>query len=325
MPVKHGGASDKGGDLRFGLLCSVALHLVAIVIAVFGLPQLLAPPPEISEPMVVEIAELGDKTNPPPKQVQAPKPVDQPAEPPKQEAPPTPEPPKPAPPKPEPPKPPEPTPEPPKPEPPKPEPPMPPPPKPAEPEPVPVPTPKPKPPEPKPPEPKPEPDVLKDIKPPAKKPPEPKPQTSTDFDNLLKSVDKLRDAAKPAPAPQPQQQTGGSNKTVNSNSNIPSEPVSITDKEYIAAQFRKCWNFDPGVRDAANLIVRVHVLLNSDGSVVRADIVDDPRYYSDSFFRSASDSARRAVYTCSPIKLPPGKYDALKDLVLNFDPRDSLR
>jgi hypothetical protein len=293
----------------------VAFHLAAMVIAVFGLPQLLSPPPEISEPVIVEIAELGDKTNPPPRQVESPKPVETPAEPPKQDVAPTPEPPKPEPPKPEPPKP----------EPPKPVPP--PPPKPAEPEPepIPVPTPKPKPPEPKPepkPEEKPAPDLLKDVKPPPKKPP---PPTKDDFDSLLKSVDKMRDSAKPAPAPQPQQLAAGSNKTVNSNSNIPSEPVSMSDKDYIAAQFRKCWNFDPGARDAGNLIVRVHVLLNSDGSVVRADIVDDPRYYSDNYFRSASDSARRAVYTCSPIKLPPGKYDALKDLVLNFDPRDSVR
>ncbi len=321
MPVRHGGSSGDAGDLRLGLLCSVVFHLAALVIAVFGLPQLLAPPPEISDPIIVEIAQLGDKSNPPPRQVEAPKPAEQPAEPPKQEAPPTPEPPKaeppkPEPPKPEPPKPPEPKPEPPKPEPPKPVPP----PKPPEPEPdpIPVPTPKPKPPEP---EPKPQPDALKDVKPPPKKPPPP----SNDFDSLLKTVDKLRDTAKPAPAPQPQQATTGSNKTVNSNSNIPSEPVSMSDKDFVAAQFRKCWNFDPGARDAGNLIVRVHVLLNSDGSVVRADIVDDPRYYSDSFFRSAADSARRAVFTCSPIKLPPGKYDALKDLVLNFDPRDAVR
>jgi hypothetical protein len=284
----------------------VAFHAAALVIAVFGLPQLLSPPPEISEPVIVEIAELGDKTNPPPRQVESPKPVEQPAEPPKQDVPPTPEPPKPEPPKPEPPKPvPPPPPKPPEPEP--------------QPDPIPVPTPKPKPPEPKP---EPTPDVLKDVKPPPKKPP---PPTKDDFDSLLKSVDKLRDTAKPAPAPQPQQAAAGSNKTVNSNSNIPSEPVSMSDKDYIAAQFRKCWNFDPGARDAGNLIVRVHVLLNSDGSVVRADIVDDPRYYSDNYFRSAADSARRAVYTCSPIKLPQGKYDALKDLVLNFDPRDSVR
>lgn len=319
MALYRGGSPGDERELRLGLLCSAAVHIVAILIALFGLPQLLSEPPEISEPVVVELAQLSDKTNPPPKQVEAPKPVEKPAEPPKHEAPPTPEPPKPEPPKPEPPKP-----EPPKPEP-KPTPVPPPPPKPApEPDPIPVPTPKPKPPEPPKEEPKeqpkPQPDPLKEIKPPPKKQPPP-----DDFDTLLKSVDKMRSTSQPTPAPQPKAQAAAAKQTVNSNANIPSEPVSMTDKDFIAAQFRKCWNFDVGARDAANLIVKVHVLLNSDGSVVRADIVEDPRYSSDSYFHAAADSARRAVYTCSPIKLPPGKYDALKDLVLNFDPRDAVR
>ncbi len=88
MPIRHGGSQGNTGDLRFGLLCSIAFHMAALVIAVFGLPQLLSPPPEISDPVDVEIAELGDKTNPPPRQVESPKPTPQPAEPPKQEAPP---------------------------------------------------------------------------------------------------------------------------------------------------------------------------------------------------------------------------------------------
>lgn len=323
MSFNRGRSPGDKREFRLGLVCSAVFHLALAIIAIFGLPQLIAPPPEVAEPVIVEIAQLSDKTNPPPRQVAAPKPVEQPAEPPKQEAPPTPEPPKPEPPKPEPPKPPEPKPEPPKPAPPPP--PKPPEPEPEpEPEPIPVPTPKPKPPEPKPPEPKPEPkpqpDPLKDIKPPPKKP-EPK----DDFDTLLKSVDKLRDTAKPAPAPQPQQPTTGAKQTVNSNSNIPSEPVSMTDKDFIAAQFYKCWSPNLGSRDAASLIVKIHVLLNSDGSTVRADIVDDPRLSSDTYYRSAAESARRAVYTCSPIKFPPGKYDALKDLVLNFDPRGLIR
>jgi len=293
------GSREDGDDLKFGFICSAAFHLAVVLLAVLGLPSLMTPPPEIAEPVIVELAQLGDKTNPPPRQVEAPKPEEKPAEPPKQEKPP------------EPPKP-----EPPKPEPPKPLPP-PPPPKPVEPEPepIPVPQPKPKPPEP----PKPEPQV--DVKPPPKKPPPP----PDEFDSLLKSVDKLKKTLPPQPAPQPQQAPSSSSKTVTSNSNIASEPVSMSEKDYIAAQFRRCWNFDPGARDAGSLVVRVRVLLNSDGSVVQATRVDDPRYNSDNYFRSASDSAVRAVYACSPIKLPPGKYDALKDLLLNFDPRDSVR
>jgi hypothetical protein len=311
MPVKHGGSSGKAGDLRLGLLCSVALHVVAVVIAVVGLPQLLSPPPEISEPVIVEIAQLGDKTNPPPRQVEAPKPVEKPAEPPKRDVTPTPEPPKPEPPKPEPPKP----------EPPKPVPPPPPKPPEPEPEPIPVPTPKPKPPEPKP-----EPDVLKDIKPPPKKPP---PPTKDDFDSLLKSVDKLRDTAKPAPAPQPQQTPAASSKTVNSTiSDLNSQPT-VSERDYVSAQIWPKWNVDLGAKGAETLQIRVRIQLSADGTVTSAKLdVDSARYAGDGFFRAAADAALRAVLAASPLKVPPTRPDLFKnnpDFTINFDPRSMVR
>lgn len=93
----------------------------------------------------------------------------------------------------------------------------------------------------------------------------------------------------------------------------------------IAAELNKCWIFNTGSRAASDLIVRVHVLLNRDGSVAHADVVDDPRLYSDKIFRSAADTARRAIYACSPVRLPPDKYDALKDLVFTFDPASGVK
>ncbi|MDR3437956.1 energy transducer TonB [Telmatospirillum sp.] len=334
MPVRRGGSAGKAGDLRLGLLCSVALHIVVLIIAVFGLPQLMEPPPEIGEPVIVEIAEIGDKTNPPPRQVEAPKPTPQPAEPPKQEAPPTPEPPKP----PEP-KPPEPKPEPPipvPPPPPEPPKPVPPPPKPVEPEPepIPVPTPKPKPPEPTP-EPKPQPDPLKDIKPQPKKP---APPTKDDFDSLLKSVDKLRDTAKPsdssnksnpAPSPQPQQATGASSKTVNSSASDLSAQPTVSEKDYVSAQIWPKWNIDPGAKGADTLKILVRIKVAPDGTVTAAKLdVDSGRYAGDSFFRAAADAALRAVLAASPLKVPPTKPDLFKnnpDFTINFDPRSMAR
>lgn len=101
--------------------------------------------------------------------------------------------------------------------------------------------------------------------------------------------------------------------------------ASLSPTDYAASQFYKCWYFDAGAKNAASQIVRLHVLLNADGSVMRADIVDSSRYGSDSDYRSAVDGARRAVHLCSPIKLPPGTYDSLKDIILTFDPRDAVR
>ena len=51
-----------------------------------------------------------------------------------------------------------------------------------------------------------------------------------------------------------------------------------------------------------------------DGSVVSADIVDFARASTDTFYRAAAESARRAVRTCSPFnELPADRYDIWQD------------
>jgi hypothetical protein len=46
----------------------------------------------------------------------------------------------------------------------------------------------------------------------------------------------------------------------------------------------------------------------------------------DPFYRSAAESALRAVLNpqCSPLKLPPEKFDQWKTLELTFNPKDLL-
>jgi outer membrane biosynthesis protein TonB len=288
MPLLRSDRPDEVYDFRRALMCSAALHFLAAVFAVFGLPRLASPPPEVSEPIVVELAPLAEKTNPPPRQVEAPKPEPpKPAEPPKQQEPPKPPPPPPPPPKPEP-----------------------------EPEPIPVPTPKPKPPEPKPP-----PDKLAEVKPPPKKPPPP----PDSFDQLLKTVDTLRQKAQP----EPQQNTASSNRTVNTTASDLSQQPSMSDRDYIRAQIEPRWNVDVGARDAQNLVVRVRIQILPDGTVTQAILqVDDVRYASDSFYRAAADAARRAALLASPLKVPPNKPDFFRtysDITLNFDPRSLIR
>ena len=325
-------APESHWEMPVGLVLSVLLHLLIALLAIFGLPFIADEPPQVEESVPVDLVPLGDITAAP-----APKPAElKPPEPPKEAA------------KPEPPKetqpPPAPTPPPPPaPSPPTPAPPPPPPPPPQPKAEVPPPVPKPEPPKetPKPP------DQLAEVKPPPKKPP---PQEN-DFDSLLKTITKMKDQSPPQDQPQKpakpqppkqddfkslekemaqmQSQPAPPVTSQSSNSTVAapnlSEQASATDKDYVAGQFRRCWNFDPGARDPASLVVQIHVTLRPDGSVINSEIVSNPRYDSDSYFRSAADSARRATLACQPIKLPPGKYDVLKDLVLNFDPRDSLR
>ena len=254
-------------------------------------------------------AELSDKTNAPARAI-APKPEEKPAEPPKQDVPKPPEPPKPEPPKPEPPKP----------EPPKPPPPPPPPaPKPPEPEPepIPVPSPKPKPPEP--------------IKP-KDEPKKPKPKDDF-FDMMdkavLKDMTKPKPVSKPQPAPQPQNTPAVAGSTNSQAVGDPTAKPTASEQDYLRAQIEKCWNFDPGARGAENLIVKVRIQIQPDGTVTRAELdVDTGRYNSDPYDRAAADSARRAPLSCSPLKIPPSRPDFFRnfsDIVLNFDPRSLIR
>ena len=320
---------DSTWEMPLGVILSIALHLLVALLAIFGLPFMVEPPPPVEESVPVDLVPLGETTTsaPPKAEQQQPveKPAEKPPEPPKPEA--KVEPPKPEPPKPEPPK------EEPKPEPPKAVPPPPPPaPTPPPPEPkaeVPLPSPerKPEPPKetPKPP------DQLAEVKPQKKPPPPP-----DDFQSLLKTIDKMKpqpqktddlakaiDSLRPSqptpPAAQPQQQA-----VAPSLAPIPDRP-SASEISIVQAQIERHWNFDVGARDAANLVVQVKVALLPDGTVARADIVSDPRYDSDSFYRSAADSARRAVLAASPLNLPPNSYDKFKEITFSFDPRNAVR
>ena len=286
-----------------GMACSIMLHALALLLMVFGLPHLMSPPKDIEEPMVVEVETIADKTNPPPRQVEEPKPEEQPTPPKQEETPPPPPQPAPKPPEPQPPTP---APPPPQPKPPEPEP-----------EPVPVPKPKPEPPKPEPPKPAP-PDLLKDIKPPPKKPPPP-----DDFDNLLKSVDKLRQAEK-QPTPQPKA-PAPAQKTVNSPlTDMASQPTA-SEKDYIAGQIWPKWNVDLGAKGADTLQVGVKISITPDGHVTEARrVVDESRYASDGFYRAAADAAVRAVMMASPLKVPPSRPDIFRNnpqITINFDPR----
>lgn len=307
MRSTTGGGRDNIGA---GLACSIMLHALAVLLALFGLPHLMTPPKEIEEPMVVEVDTIAEKTAPPPRQVETPKPEEKPPEPPKQEEAPPPAP------TPPPPKPPEPTPVPPPPAPPPPQP------KPPEPEPdpVPVPKPKPEPPKPEPPKPAP-PDLLKDLKPPPKKPPPP----PDDLDILKSSIDKLRQTPKPpsptqAPTPSPPAQ-----KTVNSPlTDLAAQPTA-SEKDYIAAQIWPKWNVDLGAKGADTLQVAVKISILPDGRVTEARrVVDESRYAGDAYYRAAADAAVRAVLTASPLKVPPSRPDIFRNnpqMTINFDPR----
>lgn len=101
--------------------------------------------------------------------------------------------------------------------------------------------------------------------------------------------------------------------------------ATVSEIDVIRRQIEACWNIPAGARNAENLIVSIRVWVNPDGTVSDAKIIDSSRMNSDPFFRSAAESALRAVLNprCSPLQIPPKKYDQFKELVLNFNPKEA--
>ena len=101
--------------------------------------------------------------------------------------------------------------------------------------------------------------------------------------------------------------------------------ATMTEIDAIRRQIEACWSIPAGARSAENLVVGIRVWVNPDGSVARAEILDRARMGVDPFYRSAAESAMRAVRhpRCSPLRFPPKKYDQFKVMVLNFNPREA--
>ena len=100
--------------------------------------------------------------------------------------------------------------------------------------------------------------------------------------------------------------------------------VTISEIDAVRRQIMRCWNVPAGSKDAKDIKIEIFVEMNSDGTVRKAKILDAKRLLSDAFFRTAAESARRAVLNprCSPLKLPLEKYERWRTITLNFNPRD---
>lgn len=95
--------------------------------------------------------------------------------------------------------------------------------------------------------------------------------------------------------------------------------LTRNDIDALSGQIGRCWNIPVGGLGAESIVVKIHILLNKDGTLMRQpEIVNQG---SSPFFRAASDAALRAVLQCQPYSLPPEKYDQWSDLTLNFDPK----
>jgi hypothetical protein len=304
-----------------GIALSAALHVVIIGLLVVGLPRLFDPPPVEEMPVTVELVTIAPETRATHPNPNLPRPDAKPEVPdvvtPAVKPEPKPEPPKPAPVPPSSPavaslpepaprtveaKPPPPLPES-KPEPPKP----------VEKAEAPRPREKPEPPR----------QIAKNEVKAEEKKPEEKKYDPAQFQALLKNL--APQHSEPSPDAPPQTPRSAPART----SSQPRAPLggqlTASELDMVRHQIARCWNVPAGARDAKDLVVEIRAIVDPDGTVRQAVIVDQGRM-SDPFYRAAAESARRAFFNpqCRPLHLPAEKYAIWKDLVVDFSPKDIL-
>ena len=121
--------------------------------------------------------------------------------------------------------------------------------------------------------------------------------------------------------------TNKSNKvTQDQQKDIISGGLTLSEEDALKAQIFGCWSIPLGLPYNENLLVRIKLLLNPDGTVSQSEILDHARMNKpgQGFYKVLAESALRAIKLCQPLRVPTTGYERWKELQLNFDAREML-
>ena len=140
-----------------------------------------------------------------------------------------------------------------------------------------------------------------------------------DLDNIAKLIDKARiesaDVIKK-----------NNDITQDQDRNIDNTGLTLSEEDALKAQIFGCWSIPLGLPYNENLLVRIKLMLEPDGSVTKTEILDHARMNKpgQGFYKVLAESALRAVKLCQPLRVPTTGYERWKELQLNFDAREML-
>ena len=115
--------------------------------------------------------------------------------------------------------------------------------------------------------------------------------------------------------------------TQSQDKSIVSSGLTLSEEDALKAQIFGCWSVPLGLPYNQDLLVRIKLELNPDGTVVNTEILDHARMNKpgQSFYKVLAESALRAVKLCQPLKVPATGFERWKDLQLNFDANEMLK
>ena len=108
--------------------------------------------------------------------------------------------------------------------------------------------------------------------------------------------------------------------------NFENTGLSLSEEDALKAQIFGCWSIPLGLPYNENLLVRIKLELEPDGSVIKSEILDHARMNrpGQGFYKVLAESALRAIKLCQPLRVPSTGYERWKELQLNFDAREML-
>jgi hypothetical protein len=140
-----------------------------------------------------------------------------------------------------------------------------------------------------------------------------------DLDNIAKLIDKAKeDTAEIVKK--------NNDITQDQDRNIVTSGLTLSEEDALKAQIFGCWSVPLGLPYNEDLLVRIKLMLEPDGSVTKTEILDHARMNKpgQGFYKVLAESALRAIKLCQPLRVPTSGYERWKELQLNFDAREML-
>ena len=102
--------------------------------------------------------------------------------------------------------------------------------------------------------------------------------------------------------------------------------LTLSEEDALKAQIFGCWSIPLGLPFNEDLLVRIKLQLEPDGSIIKTEILDHARMNKpgQGFYKVLAESALRAIKLCQPLRVPSTGYERWKDMQLNFDAREML-
>jgi outer membrane biosynthesis protein TonB len=151
-----------------------------------------------------------------------------------------------------------------------------------------------------------------------------KKEEDLNYDALLKTLEEAVDADEEKADLSEEKDKVKSNSTTDFDSD---RPLSMTLQDSIRSQLAKCWTVIGGGRSVGDMNVVLRIQLERDGAVANVKVhKTNSQLAGEAYYQIFVENAQRAVHDCSPLKgLPVEEYRAWKEIEFNFDPSAMLR